>query len=232
MTAHRYRMIWAIRTWKALKAAGLISGFCLCGLLMYHLYASWALDLPSIAPLKTTEGLRTQVTFDDGSHAPVVLIPLHEIPPHVANAFIVAQDSTYFTDKFFGGGLFAARAADLLLRARSYAAGRRYGHADRLHLQLNVMLFLSREETAAVELATTYFGKNAYGISAAAQVYYDKPLLELNLCEATMLASLPQGPFTYNPVKYPERAKEQQRSVLEKMVRLGLASDAEMQACK
>ena len=218
------------KAWKVLKAAGLISGFCLCGLLLLFLYAF--LDLPSVEPLRTEAGLKSLFQWDEERAAQLVLVPVHELPPHANNAFIAASDSADVTVAYYGSNSFAAHAGDLLLNARNYATGKRTDHADRAFLQLKIMLFLNREEITAVELATAYFGQNAYGISAASQTYYDKPLSELNLCEAAMLASLPQSPAFYSPINYPERAKERQRYVLSEMARLGLASDADLAACK
>lgn len=71
-----------------------------------------------------------------------------------------------------------------------------------------------------------YYGNFAYGVEAAAQVYFGKSITEVNLAEAAMLAALPQYPGL-NPIDNPETAKRRQRLVLDAMVAAGYITPAE-----
>jgi penicillin-binding protein 1A len=77
-------------------------------------------------------------------------------------------------------------------------------------------------EFTKVEILETYlnvifFGQRAYGVAAAAEVYFGKSLRELSVAEAAMLAGLPQAPSRYNPVTSPQHATERRRYVLARM---------------
>lgn len=69
-------------------------------------------------------------------------------------------------------------------------------------------------------LNTIYYGNLAYGVEAAAQVYFGKHVWELNLAESAMLAAIPQFP-ALNPIDNPEEARKRQHLVLDAMVRQG-----------
>ena len=80
-------------------------------------------------------------------------------------------------------------------------------------------------------LNSTFFGNHAYGVEAAAQVYFGKHVWELSLAEAAMLAHIPQYP-AMNPIDNPELAKRRQEIVLDAMVRQGYLSPEEAYAAK
>lgn len=87
----------------------------------------------------------------------------------------------------------------------------------------------SRESILAFYLNKVYYGSQAYGIEAAANVYFGKSARELTLSEAAMLAGLTASPSRDNPYTNVERAKYRQRYVLEQMVVAGYISQAEME---
>ena len=66
-----------------------------------------------------------------------------------------------------------------------------------------------------------YFGRSAYGVVAAAQVYFGRPVAELNLAETALLVGLPQNPTRNNPGRHPERARERRAYVLKRMLAFG-----------
>jgi penicillin-binding protein 1C len=78
-------------------------------------------------------------------------------------------------------------------------------------------------------LNTNHYGNLAYGIQAAAQVYFQKPVHDLSLAECAMLAPIPQYPLL-NPIDRPEEAKQRQQLALESMVRDGYITQAEADA--
>ena len=72
-------------------------------------------------------------------------------------------------------------------------------------------------------------GHGAYGVSAAAENYFGKPVEELSLAESAMLAGLPQAPSKTSPSAHPEQAKKRQSYVLHRMLEEGFISDRELQ---
>jgi membrane carboxypeptidase/penicillin-binding protein len=78
-------------------------------------------------------------------------------------------------------------------------------------------------------LNTNHYGNLAYGIQAAAQVYFQKPVGELSLAECAMLAPIPQYPLL-NPIDRPEEAKQRQKVALDAMARDGYVTQAEADA--
>ena len=76
----------------------------------------------------------------------------------------------------------------------------------------------SKEEILELYLNRIYFGNRAYGVAAAAQVYYGKTLNDLNLAQIAMIAGLPQAPSRDNPIVNPKAAKERRNHVLQRML--------------
>jgi len=81
--------------------------------------------------------------------------------------------------------------------------------------------YYTKEEILAMYLNMVYYGNHAYGVAAAAEVYFNKPLSELTPAESAMLAGLPQSPVLYDPFRYPERALARQRTVISLMQEAG-----------
>ena len=88
-------------------------------------------------------------------------------------------------------------------------------------LALQIERELSKEEILELYVNKIYLGNRAYGIEAAAQIYYGKPIQELSLAQMAMIAGLPKAPSRYNPVANPERSKERRDWILGRMYRLG-----------
>jgi penicillin-binding protein 1A len=88
-------------------------------------------------------------------------------------------------------------------------------------LALKIEGELSKEKILELYFNQIYFGKRAYGVVAAAQIYYDKSLQDLSLAQSAMIAGLPQAPSKYNPIRNPERALNRRNHVLNRMFVLG-----------
>ena len=88
---------------------------------------------------------------------------------------------------------------------------------------------LSKEEILSLYVNKIFLGKNAYGIAAAAKIYYNKSINELSIAQMAMIAGLPKAPSKYNPVVNPERALERRNWILGRMLQLGYISQAEYQ---
>lgn len=99
-------------------------------------------------------------------------------------------------------------------------------------LAIKIEHALSKDEILELYLNHIYLGQRAYGFAAAAHIYFGKPLENLSIAEAAMLAGLPKAPSAYNPVVNPKRAKSRQLYVLGRMKTLGYISQAEYEAAK
>ena len=82
-------------------------------------------------------------------------------------------------------------------------------------LAIRLEVHLTKEEILESWLNTVYFGNQAYGIESAAQLYFGKTALDLNMAEAAMLVGLPQRPNAFNPYQHLEAAKSRQHRVLD-----------------
>ena len=76
---------------------------------------------------------------------------------------------------------------------------------------------LSKDQILEVYMNQIFLGQRAYGFASASEVYFGKPLQDISIAEAAMLAVLPQAPSAYNPINNPKRAKEGQLRVLDRM---------------
>ncbi|MBW1897037.1 MAG: PBP1A family penicillin-binding protein, partial [Deltaproteobacteria bacterium] len=86
---------------------------------------------------------------------------------------------------------------------------------------------LTKEEVLFLYLNQIYLGHGAYGVQAAAENYFGKSVEELNLAECTMLAGLPQAPSRYSPFWHPEKAKQRQIYVLNRMIDEGYITNVQ-----
>lgn len=166
------------------------------------------------------------------------LIAYKDIPKDVVNAFLAAEDDSFFEH----GGI------NYLAIIRAQLANLRAGHTvqggSTITQQVAKTLLLSNERTIvrkikdvllAIEMEKTlskediiylylnqiFFGENSYGISMAAETYFRKPVKDLKLEEIAILAGLPKAPSAYSPTKNPVRAKERQVYVLNRMATVG-----------
>jgi len=97
-----------------------------------------------------------------------------------------------------------------------------------LFLSLKIESELEKDNILELYLNKIYLGNRAYGVAAAAQVYYGKQLADLDLAQIAMIAGLPKAPSRYNPIINPDRAVIRRNYVLRRMVTLGFISDADM----
>jgi penicillin-binding protein 1A len=97
-------------------------------------------------------------------------------------------------------------------------------------LSLKIESSLSKDQIFELYINQIFLGQRAYGFGAAAQIYFGKPLKQITIAEAAMLAGLPKAPSAYNPVANPRRAKIRQQYVLRRMNELNYISDAQVEA--
>ena len=89
---------------------------------------------------------------------------------------------------------------------------------------------LSKDQIFELYINQIFLGQRAYGFGAAAQIYFGKPLADLSIAEAAMLAGLPKAPSAFNPVVNPKRARLRQQYVLRRMLELGFIDPKQHEA--
>ena len=166
-----------------------------------------------------------------------VLVGFDEVPPHVVNAFIAAEDRRFWEHPgvdYRGilralfqlvttGGIEGGGSTITQQLARSYflnldqTAERKFKEAS---LAVRIEKEFSKQKIIELFLNKMFFGQRAYGVSAAARVFFDKDLEELNVAEAATLAGVLPAPSRYNPVRDPERAGNRRSYVLGRMLKL------------
>lgn len=112
--------------------------------------------------------------------------------------------------------------------ARNFFLGREKTYLRKLTeimLSLKIEHEFSKDEILELYLNKIYLGQRAYGIAAAAQVYYGKDLSKLSLAQMAMLAGLPKAPSRFNPVADPPRALERRNYVLGRMRAVGYINE-------
>ncbi len=175
------------------------------------------------------------------------LVTIHDVPNVMKQAILAAEDDRFYQH---GGvdyiGILRAAGANLS------GGGKRQG-ASTITQQVAKNFFLSGEKTYTrkfyeallsfkiennlskdqiLELYVNqiFLGQRAYGFAAASQIYYGKPLKDITLAEAAMLAGLPKAPSAYNPIANPKRAKMRQQYVLRRMRDVGYINDAQYES--
>lgn len=223
----------------------LVFPFCGVLLILAGLYLYLSPQLPDVETLKKVQfETPLQVLSSDGKliaefgekHS--VPLAYTEIPDLFVKALLAAEDDRFFEHEGIDAkGL--ARAFVDILRTGSIRSG-----GSTLTMQVAKNYFLSHERTfsrkfteilLAKQIEETlskeeifrlyvnriFLGHRAYGIGAAALVYYGKPIKELNLAELAMIAGLPKAPSAFNPVSNPKRAIIRRNWIIGRMLELG-----------
>jgi len=91
---------------------------------------------------------------------------------------------------------------------------------------------LTKDQILEIYMNQIYLGQRAYGFAAAADTYFGKPLKEVSIAQAAMLAGLPKAPSAYNPVSNPRRARARQLYIIERMEENGFITEQQAEAAK
>lgn len=94
-------------------------------------------------------------------------------------------------------------------------------------LALKIERQLSKEKILEVYMNQIYLGQRAYGFAAASEIYFGKPLKDITVAEAAMLAGLPKAPSAYNPIANRKRAEIRQRHIIGRMRDNGYITEAQ-----
>ncbi len=92
-------------------------------------------------------------------------------------------------------------------------------------LALKIESALSKEQILEIYMNQIFLGHRAYGFAAASEVYFGKPLKDITVAEAAMLAGLPKAPSAYNPINNPRRARIRQQYIIDRMLENGYITE-------
>ncbi|AHE66706.1 penicillin-binding protein, 1A family [Legionella oakridgensis ATCC 33761 = DSM 21215] len=206
------------------------------------LYLYLESQLPNVDSLKSVQlQVPLRIYTQDGlliqEYGEKKRIPLSydEIPQTLVHAVLATEDQRFFDHPgvdIFGLGRAAIRmiktgtksqggSTITMQVARNFFLNRKKTFLRKFNeilLAIKIDKELSKEKILELYLNKIYLGNRAYGVGAAAQVYYGKPLKELNLAQLAMIAGLPQAPSTQNPIINPLAAKKRRDHVLERLL--------------
>jgi penicillin-binding protein 1A len=176
-----------------------------------------------------------------------VQLAFEEFPPQLINAFLAAEDRTFFThggldypglvgavfdyisksgtgERARGGSTITQQVAKIFFTGDEYSVTRKIREA---FLARRIESVLSKPQILELYMNQIFLGRNAYGVQAAARAYFGKDVDQLTLAESAYLAVLPKAPANYDPVRRPERALERRNWVLNEMARNGFITAAQ-----
>ena len=187
--------------------------------------------------------LLREVLSDEGGHCR--WSRLEDISPHLIRATLASEDKHFYIHP--GVNIFSIMRAFLQnLKERRIVSGastitqqlvrniyrnRRnvLSKAFEVWMALKLERCLTKEEILTQYLNRIFYGNQAYGIEAAASLYFDKHASDLSLAEAAFLAGLPRSPIDLNPYRHFSRVKSKQTEILKKMHRIGYITKLELE---
>ncbi|MEM6761869.1 MAG: penicillin-binding protein 1A [Pseudomonadota bacterium] len=212
-------------------------------------------DLPSVNVLRNYEPpVMTRIHAADGSLVAEyarerrLFLPIQAIPVRIRDAFLSAEDSAFYGHRGLdpqaiiraaitnfknpdgrrqGGSTITQQVAKNFLLSNEQSYARKVKEAI---LSMRIEAAFSKDQILELYLNEIYLGLGAYGVAAAALVYFDKSVHELTLAETAYLAALPKAPNNYHPFRQPERAIQRRNWVLERMMVDGVITPEEQRA--
>ena len=176
------------------------------------------------------------------------LTPIQDIPKVMKDAVLAIEDARFFSH---GGvdylGVIRAGFANVG-RAKSQGAStitmqvarNVYLSAEKSYtrkiyeilLTFKLEHMLSKNQSLEIYMNQIFLGNRAYGFAAASEAYFGKPLKDISIAEAAMLAGLPKAPSAYNPIINPKRARSRQLYIIERMQENGFITAEQAQSAK
>ena len=173
-------------------------------------------------------------------------ITYSEIPQNYVDAILSAEDDRFYSHNGVdlkgllravsqilqtgeiqsGGSTITMQVARNFFLSREQVFTRKF---NEILLALQIERELTKEEILTLYVNKIYLGNRAYGIQAAAQVYYGKNIDELSLAQIAMIAGLPKAPSAYNPLANPSRALIRRDWILSRMQNLGYIDESQYQ---
>lgn len=187
-----------------------------------------------------TQDKKLLASFGEKRRVP---LPYNLIPKQLIQAVLATEDQRYFQHngvdlqglgraaiqliitgrKTQGGSTITMQVARSFYLSRNKTFGRKLRE---ILLAIKIENKLSKEKILELYLNKVFLGNRAYGVEAAAEIYYGKHLRELSLDQLAMLAGLPKAPSTLNPLANPKAAKKRRDHVLGRMLEQGYIDQA------
>jgi penicillin-binding protein 1A len=218
------------------------------------IFVAFLRDLPSLDGLEEYQPsiVTTLYTDQDEPFASFyeqrrILVPLTKIPLQLKQAVLAVEDSGFYQHhglsprailrafytnalahrKAQGGSTITQQLARVLFLTAEKSLARKIKEAL---LAVEIERHYAKDRILEMYFNQVYFGHGAYGVEAAAQTYFKKPVGDLSLAEAAMLAGLPSAPNRYSPITDPVRARRRREHVLNRMVEQRFISRAQADA--
>ncbi len=241
------RFVLRMLPWAAAVLATLAFGVAVSGFAAYYYLRP---TLPSVAEMREIPlQIPLRIYSRDGRLMQQVgeqrrtPTAFNDIPEIIVQAFLAAEDDRFFEHPGFDYQGIMRAALKLALTgsraqggstitqqlARNYFLTRDrtfIRKAKELILSIQIENSFTKQEILELYLNKIFLGQRAYGVAAAAQVYFGKTLDELSVAEAATIAGLPAAPSRLNPVSNPELARDRRSYVLRRMAELNFIDDA------
>lgn len=193
-------------------------------------------DIHLQTPLRVyTRDEKLLAEFGEKRRTPV---RIEETPEFLVQAFMAAEDDRFYSHPGVdivglmraavqlvstgsiqsGGSTITMQVAKNFFLSHERVFSRKF---NEILLALQIERELNKSEILELYLNKIYLGNRAYGVEAAAQVYYGQSINELNLAQLAMIAGLPKAPSRYNPINDPDRALIRRNWILGRMLDLG-----------
>jgi len=165
-------------------------------------------------------------------------VPIGEIPKVMQDAVLAIEDARFYQHggvnyvsliraglANFGEGHSAQGASTITMQvARNFYLSTEKTFTRKIYemlLSLKIESLLTKEQILEVYMNHIALGQRAYGFASASEIYFGKPLKDITIAEAAMLAGLPKAPSANNPIVNPERATRRQRYIIDRMLENG-----------
>lgn len=175
-------------------------------------------------------------------------VPLAQIPKVMQEAVLASEDARFYQHSGVDiKGVFRAGLAQFsrsrsqgastitMQVARNFYLSTEKTYTRKIYemlLAFKMESLLTKDQILEVYMNQIFLGQRAYGFASAAEIYFGKPLKDISIAEAAMLAGLPQAPSAYNPVNNPKRATDGQLRILDRMVDNGFITPEQREAAK
>lgn len=187
-------------------------------------------------PLKIfTKDKKLIATFGEKRRIPV---PFQDIPKPLIQAVLATEDQRYFQHSGVDAQGLARALMQLILTGKKVQGGSTitmqvargfYLSPEKTYLRkireillaIKIEHKLSKERILELYLNKVFLGNRAYGVAAAAEIYYGKSLNELSIDQYAMIAGIPKAPSQLNPLANPDAAKKRRNHVLDRLYELG-----------
>ena len=176
------------------------------------------------------------------------LVPIRDMPQVMIDAVLAIEDARFFEHSGVDyRGMVRAALANLgqaksqgastitMQVARNVYLSAEKSYTRKIYevlLTFKLEHLLTKEQILEIYMNQIFLGHRAYGFAMAAQTYFGKPLSDLTIAEAAMLAGLPKAPSAYNPLSNPRRARARQLHIIDRMRENGFISAAQADEAK